>query len=61
MHTKALLFSECKGDCTLTNYYLDELSRLAAAPGMLKYIANGKLILAGKAGGAHSLRRLRAR
>ena len=36
-------------------------SRPAAAPGVLKYIVNGKLVLTGKAGGAHSLRRLRAR
>ena len=39
---------ECKDHCTLTDYYLDELK---AAPGMLKYITNGKLVLAGKDGG----------
>ena len=32
------------------DYYLDELK---AAPGVLKYIANGKLVLTGKGGGAY--------
>ena len=41
---------KCKGDCTLMDYYLDELK---AAPGMLKYIVNGKLGLTGKGGGTH--------
>ena len=41
---------ECKGNCTLMEYYLDELK---AAPSMLKYIMNGKLILASKDGSMH--------
>ena len=41
---------ECKGDCTLVDYYLDELK---ATPSMLKYITNGKLILASKDGSTH--------
>ena len=48
-NTKHML-RKCKGDCTLVDYYLDELK---AAPGMLKYIVNGKLGLTGKGGGAH--------
>ena len=39
-----------QGRCTLMDYYLDELK---AAPGVLKYIANGKLVLTGKGGGAY--------
>ena len=41
---------ECEGNCTLADYYLDELK---AAPSVLKYIANGKLVLASKDGSAH--------
>ena len=41
---------KCKGDCTLMDYYLDKLK---AAPGVLKYIVNGKLGLTGKGGGVH--------
>ena len=41
---------ECKGDCTLADYYLDELK---ATPSMLKYITNSKLVLASKDGGTH--------
>ena len=48
-NTKGTL-RECKGDCTLMDYYLDKLK---AAPGMLKYIVNGKLILTGKGSSAH--------
>ena len=32
------------------DYYLNELK---AAPGVLKYITNGKLVLTGKGGGAY--------
>ena len=39
-NTKCAL-CKCKGDCTLVDYYLDELK---ATPGMLKYIVNGKLV-----------------
>ena len=48
-NTKCAL-CECKGDCTLADYYLDELK---AAPSVLKYITNSKLVLASKDGGAH--------
>ena len=48
-NTKCAL-RKCKGECTLMDYYLDELK---AAPGVLKYIVNGKLSLTGKGGGAH--------
>ena len=41
---------KCKGNCTLMDYYLDELK---AAPGVLKYIANGKLGLTGKGSSVH--------
>ena len=41
---------ECKGDCTLADYYLDKLK---AAPSVLKYITNGKLVLASKDGSTH--------
>ena len=44
------MLCECKGDCTLTNYYHNELK---AAPSVLKYIINGKLVLASKDGGVH--------
>ena len=48
-NTKCAL-RKCKGDCTLMDYYLDKLK---AAPDVLKYIVNGKLVLAGNGGGAH--------
>ena len=48
-NTKCALH-ECKGDCTLAEYYLDELK---ATPSILKYITNSKLVLASKDGGSH--------
>ena len=48
-NTKCAL-CECKGNCTPADYYLNELK---AAPSVLKYIANSKLVLASKDGGAH--------
>ena len=48
-NTKCML-RECKGDCTLADYYLNELK---AAPSVLKYITNGKLILTSKDGGTY--------
>ena len=39
---------ECKDHCTLADYYLNKLK---AAPGVLKCIMNGKLVLAGKDSG----------
>ena len=44
------MLHKCKGDCILVDYYLDKLK---AAPGMLKYIANGKLGLTSKDSGTH--------
>ena len=44
------MLHECKGDCTLADYYLDEPK---AAPSVLKYITNSKLILTSKDGGMH--------
>ena len=41
---------ECKGDCTLADYYLNKLK---ATPSVLKYIMNGKLILTSKDSGTH--------
>ena len=48
-NTKCML-RECKGDCTLADYYLNKLK---ATPSMLKYIVNGKLVLTSKDGGVH--------
>ena len=48
-NTKHVLH-ECKGNCTLVDYYLDELK---AAPGVLRYITNGKLVLTGKGSCMH--------
>ena len=42
------MLHECKDHCTLVDYYLDKLK---ATPSVLKYIMNGKLVLAGKDGG----------
>ena len=41
---------ECKGDCTLMDYYLDKLK---ATPSVLKYITNDKLVLTSNGSGAH--------
>ena len=48
-NTKCML-CKCKGDCTLVDYYLNELK---ATPGVLKYIVNGKLSLTSNGGSAH--------
>ena len=43
------MLHERKDHCTLADYYLDKLK---AAPGVLKYIMNSKLVLTGKDGSA---------
>ena len=49
-HQHEVHTARVQGQCTLVDYYLDELT---ATRGVLKYITNGKLILAGKDGSAY--------